>query len=105
MNEVWHAITTLVKANQLRDIFIEASFLNEQPDGKLFGHLSPAVLMKEMQQLALLASADELQQVPIIITHIKPTGINESIIKAQLKTNNVMQLKLIFPKQGKPISL
>jgi 3',5'-cyclic-nucleotide phosphodiesterase len=61
--------------------------------------------MKEMQQLASLTGADNLQKVSIIITHIKPTGNNESVIKKQLKSNNPLKLKLVFPVQGKLMEL
>jgi len=105
LKELWLAITPLIKANQLRGIFIETSFPNEQASSKLFGHLTPALLMTEMQQLASMTGVNNLQKVAIVITHIKPTGNNESIIKAQLKKNNELKLKLVFPKQGKLIEL
>jgi 3',5'-cyclic-nucleotide phosphodiesterase len=105
LKELWQAIAPLVKANQLSAIFIETSFPNEQASGKLFGHLTPTLLMKEMQQLASLAGADNLQKISIIITHIKPTGNNESVIKKQLKNNNPLKLKLVFPTQGKLMEL
>ena len=105
LKELWQAIAPLIKANQLRAIFVETSFPNEQATSKLFGHLTPALLMKEMQQLASSAGTDHLQKVSIIITHIKPTGNNESIIKAQLKNNNPLKLKLVFPLQGKLMEL
>lgn len=105
LRELWTAIAPLIKENQLRAIFIEASFPNEQPAGKLFGHLTPALLMKEMQQLSLLAGADGLRKVAIVITHIKPNGNNETIIKKQLKQENTLQLKLVFPIQGNLLEL
>ena len=105
LKELWQAIAPLIKAKQLRGIFIETSFPNEQPAGKLFGHLTPDLLMKEMQQLATFAGADNLRNVSIVITHIKPTGNNESIIKTQLKQRNNLQLKLVFPLQGKLLEL
>lgn len=105
LKELWQAIAPLIKANQLRGIFIETSFPNEQPAGKLFGHLTPALLMQEMEQLASLSGADELKKVSVIITHIKPTANNEATIKSELKAGNVMKLKLVFPRQGKVILL
>jgi cAMP phosphodiesterase len=105
LKELWTAITPLITANQLRGIFIETSFPNEQPAGKLFGHLTPVLLMKEMQQLATSAGIDNLRKVSIVITHIKPTGNNESIIKGQLKQDNVLKLKLVFPQQGTLLEL
>ncbi len=105
LKELWQSIAPLIKVKQLRGIFIETSFPNEQPASKLFGHLTPDLLMKEMQQLATFAGAENLRNVAIVITHIKPAGNNESIIKAQLRRHNNLQLKLVFPLQGKLLEL
>ena len=53
-----------------------------------------------MQQLANLAGTDALRKVSIAITHIKPNGNNEAMIKKQLQQGNALQLKLVFPAQG-----
>jgi 3',5'-cyclic-nucleotide phosphodiesterase len=37
----------------------------------------------------------------VVITHIKPGGNQEEMIREELKTNNPLQLLLIFPEQGK----
>jgi len=100
LRDLWTAIAPLIKANQLRGIFIETSFPNEQPAGKLFGHLTPALLLKEMQQLATFSDINNLRKVSIVITHIKPNANNEATIKKQLKEGNAAQLKLVFPGQG-----
>jgi 3',5'-cyclic-nucleotide phosphodiesterase len=105
LKELWTVITPLIKVSQLRAIFIETSFPNEQPSSKLFGHLTPALLMKEMQQLSILAGIDELRKVAIVITHIKPNGNNEAIIKRELNQENTLQLKLVFPAQGDLLEL
>lgn len=105
LQELWNRIAPLIRTHQLKGIFIETSFPNSQPNNKLFGHLTPALLMKEMQNLGTLSGIENLQKVSIIITHIKPSGNNESIIKSQLKQQNSQQLKLIFPSQAKPFFL
>ena len=51
LSELWQAIAPLIKKKQLRGIFIEVSFPNEQPDSSLFGHLTPNHLMKELHKL------------------------------------------------------
>lgn len=101
LRQLWKAVAPIIAADKLKAIFIETSFPNEQPSGKLFGHLTPALLMQEMKILASLAGAEHLQKVAVVITHIKPTGNNEDIIKKQLKNNNDLKLKLVFPVQGK----
>ncbi len=48
LRELWEHIAPLIKLNQVKGIFIEVSFPDEQPVNKLFGHLTPSLLMHEM---------------------------------------------------------
>ncbi|MBO0357340.1 3',5'-cyclic-nucleotide phosphodiesterase [Hymenobacter sp. BT186] len=100
---VWQAVQPLVKARQLKAIFIEASYPNEQPEKQLFGHLTPTWLMTEMQALSQLTGPAALRGLPVVVTHIKPTPGNEATIKKQLQEANKLQLKLVFPEQGQPL--
>lgn len=102
---LWQQVAPLIKSGNLKGIFIEVSFPNEQPDGQLFGHLTPKWLMMEMTILSKLSGNAALKKVPIIITHMKPTGDSEAVIKKQLMSQNNFELQLIFPEQGKRISL
>jgi cAMP phosphodiesterase len=102
---LWNYVAPIIQHNQLKGIFIEVSFPDEQPMNKLFGHLTPALLMNEMKTLARVSGASSLKKVPIVITHIKPVGNNEMRIKKELAQQNVVELKLIFPKQGSTIKL
>ncbi len=97
--QLWQKISPLVKAKKLKAIFIETSYPNEQPDNLLFGHLTPRLLMNEMNKLNSL-SGNSLKGTTVIITHMKPSGKNETIIKKQLMEGNKLQLKLIFPTQA-----
>ncbi|MES1221214.1 MAG: 3',5'-cyclic-nucleotide phosphodiesterase, partial [Bacteroidota bacterium] len=99
--KLWHHIAPLIKEKKLKAIFIEVSFNNEQPDKLLFGHLTPGLLMQEMNILAGLAGSIALNSFPIVITHEKPGGNRETLIKKQLLQLNNHHLKLIFPTQGK----
>ena len=101
---LWQAVAPLVKSQQLKAIFIEVSFPDEQPLKQLFGHLTPALLMQEMKTLGSLSGADALKGLPVVITHIKPSGNNEAAIRRQLARQNNLQLKLIFPEQGKVLT-
>jgi cAMP phosphodiesterase len=100
LRTVWQAIQPLLLARQLKAIFIEASYPNAQPEKQLFGHLTPALLMQEMQALGQLVGAASLRGLPVVVTHIKPTPGNEATIKKQLQEANKLELKLIFPEQG-----
>jgi len=101
LSKLWQAIAPLIKQKKLKAIFIEASFPNEQPKKQLFGHLTPKLLMSEMHILSHLTGDSSLKDLPLVITHIKPNGNNEAKIKTQLAVSNDLQLKLIFPEQGK----
>lgn len=99
LHHLWSGISPLVTAGKLKAIFIETSFPNEQPDKSLFGHLTPRLLMQEMQALEKLAGTGSLKGLPLVIIHRKP-GIQEEVIRRQLETNNPLQVKLVFPEQG-----
>jgi 3',5'-cyclic-nucleotide phosphodiesterase len=74
---------------------------DEQPDKSLFGHLTPRLLMTEMNNLSQLTGIDAIKNLNIIITHLKPPAASIAKIKAQLRAENKLGLNLIFPEQGK----
>jgi 3',5'-cyclic-nucleotide phosphodiesterase len=101
---LWQEVAPLVKSRRLKAIFIEVSFPDEQPLKQLFGHLTPALLMQEMQQLGTFSGMAALKGLPVVITHIKPSGNNEAAIRRQLAQQNNLGLQLIFPEQGKALT-
>jgi cAMP phosphodiesterase len=105
LRDLWTAIAPLVKSKQLKGIFIEVSFPNEQPAKFLFGHLTPNYLMQEMHVLEELAGKGTLKGFKIIITHLKPPTKNIIKIKEQIKNQNDLGLKIIYPEQGKRFEL
>ncbi len=105
LQTVWQAVAPLIKEKQLRGIFIEVSFPNEQPDNALYGHLTPNHLMKELYKLEEFAGKGSLQDFKIIITHRKPPTKNIQKIKEQLKKENPLAVDFIFPEQGKRFEL
>lgn len=106
LRQLWQAIAPLIRQYKLKGIFIEVSFPNEQPDNLLFGHLTPRLLMNEMKVLnQLCGGGNAIARLPVIITHMKPVDNNVEKITQQLKTQNLFNLKLIFPEQGKKIIL
>jgi cAMP phosphodiesterase len=104
LKELWQLAAPLLKAKQLKAIFIEVSFSNEQPDKLLFGHLTPRLLMQEINVLSNLTGNGALSNFPVIITHEKPAGDREALIKKQLLSLNKKHVRLVFPVQGKMIS-
>jgi cAMP phosphodiesterase len=104
LRELWQYVAPLIKDGSLKAIMIEVSFPNEQPDKTLFGHLTPNWFYKEMQVLASYSSAEALKRVNVVITHVKPPEAKIEQIKYQLRQQNTLGLKLIFPEQGKRLS-
>ena len=102
--ELWTAVAPLVKTAKLKAIFIEVSFDNSMPDKALFGHLTPKLLMQELNKLNSLSEGG-LKNTSIYITHIKPCTNCEETIKQQIKDDNQLGLRIAYPIQGKAISL
>lgn len=105
LKNLWTAVAPLVQNKQLKGIFIEVSFPNEQPDQFLFGHLTPNYLMKELHVLEGLAGKGSLKDFNIIITHLKPPAKNIVKLKEQIKNQNDLGVKIIYPEQGVKFNL
>ncbi|RXM46363.1 MBL fold metallo-hydrolase [Flavobacterium sp. YO64] len=105
LKNLWTAVAPLVQNKQLKGIFIEVSFPNEQPDQFLFGHLTPNYLTKELHVLEELAGKGSLKNFNIIITHLKPPTKNIVKLKEQIKNQNDLGAKIIYPEQGKRFEL
>ena len=103
LRELWQAVAPLVKVGQLKAIFMEVSYPNAQPVAQLFGHLTPALLLREMNVLGQLAGSAALRGLPVVVTHLKPTPGSEAAVRKQLMEANKLQLKLVFPEQGKKL--
>lgn len=102
---LWQEIAPLITSKKLKGIFIEVSFPNQQPAKQLFGHLTPNLLMSEMEDLAKLTGKEAMKQFKVLITHMKPAGNHTAEIKKQLQAANNLQLQLIFPQQAQLLKL
>jgi len=102
LEKLWTAVAPLIRAKKLKAIMIEVSFPNEQPEKTLFGHLTPKLLMNEMGALSKI-SGSSLRGLNVVVTHLKPPYKSIIKIKKQLKAANMMQLNLVYPRQGKAI--
>jgi cAMP phosphodiesterase len=105
LSALWKTVAPLIQNKQLRGVFIEVSFPNEQPDNSLFGHLTPNHLMKELHKLEEFTGKGALKNFKIIITHLKPPTKNMVKIKEQLQKQNDLGVQLVFPEQGKRFEL
>lgn len=105
LHELWAAVAPMVRQHRLKAIIIEASYPDAQPDDRLFGHLTPAWLLKSLHDLDRAAGGKGvLSGLPVIISHIKyrlgrdnePAGR----IQAELEQGNDLGLRFIIPRQG-----
>jgi 3',5'-cyclic-nucleotide phosphodiesterase len=104
LEELWIKMAPLVISKQLTSIFIEVSFDNSVPNKSLFGHLTPALLMQELDKLNV-RSDGKLINTNIYITHIKPCVNCEETIRQQVESANHLRLNIQYPEQGKAIQL
>lgn len=104
LEKLWKTIAPMINKHQLIGLFIEVSFDNSVPEKSLFGHLTPALLMKEMTKLNSFANG-QLNTVPIYITHLKPCANCESNIKQQIEQGNQLRLNIHYPVQAVAIEL
>lgn len=102
---LWKTVAPLINTGQLKAVFLEVSFPNEQPDNQLFGHLTPKLFFAELNQLRELTEPEAFGKVTFIVTHTKPPHANAEKVKKQLITENVQKLKLVFPEQGKQLTI
>jgi 3',5'-cyclic-nucleotide phosphodiesterase len=104
LSELWHEVAPLVAEKKLKAIFIEVSFANAQPDHLLFGHLTPKLLNEELEKLATLLPANTLKNFPVVVTHMKPAGNRIDTITKELQEGNKLNVKLVYPQQGKKLT-
>ena len=104
MAAVWSAVAQRLASRQLRAIIIETSYTNAQPDNLLFGHLTPAWLLKSLKSLEEKAGAGSLKDFPVVISHVKYSlkkgaSPQEEILK-ELQAGNELGVNFIIPEQG-----
>ncbi|QBR84735.1 3',5'-cyclic-nucleotide phosphodiesterase [Legionella israelensis] len=117
MENIWKEIAPLIRNKQLHGIMLECSFLNSQPDDKLFGHLKPNLFMSELRHLASIVNPKDLRNslrgLPVVVTHIKPRLVDianskediRKLVIDELSQENDIGVELIKPKQGITFSL
>jgi 3',5'-cyclic-nucleotide phosphodiesterase len=117
MENIWKEIAPLIRNKQLHAIMLECSFLNSQPDDKLFGHLKPNLFMLELRRLASIVDPldlkNSLRGLPVVVTHIKPRLVDFANSKEdsgrqiinELSQENDLGIELIKPEQGIMLSL
>jgi 3',5'-cyclic-nucleotide phosphodiesterase len=102
---LWQTISPLINQGQLKAIFLEVSFPNEQADKQLFGHLTPKLFFSELSKLESLTNEKAFKRISFIVTHTKPPQKTAEKVKKQLISGKSKDLKLIFPEQGRHLTI
>lgn len=104
---LWKAVAPLIRTHQLRGLIIECSYDNSRPDSQLYGHLTPAWLLRELAALKAEAGVS-MKGFPVLVAHIKPlltSGTSaEDLIAAQLLAGNVEGFRFLVARQGLAVS-
>lgn len=110
LDAVWHVLGDEIKAKRLKGLIIETSYPDDVPDSKLFGHLTPHWLLKELSNLQQYAGGEgALKDLTVIISHVKPSlkaGADpEKEIMQQLEKGNNLGVKFVRMQQGDRLEL
>ncbi|WP_346827369.1 MBL fold metallo-hydrolase [Serratia inhibens] len=105
LDTAWRALGPLIEQKKLKGMMIETSYPNGVADKNLYGHLTPAWLLKELKNLARYSGGEgSLKDFPVVISHIKPSlkqGEDvRATIKQQLDQGNDLGVKFILMEQG-----
>lgn len=110
LDAVWRVLGDEIKAKRLKGMIIETSYPDGVADSKLFGHLTPDWLLKELAVLQNYAGGEgSLNGLTVIISHIKPSlnaGADpEKAIMQQLSEGNHLGVKFVRMQQGDKLAL
>jgi 3',5'-cyclic-nucleotide phosphodiesterase len=114
---IWTELAPMVQRKALKGIFLEASYPTATLDTALYGHLTPAWLMSELDELAAAVAnlskpagptKDVLKGITLVVTHVKPTAMAEkdatsNAIMKELNDLNAKKdygLTIVRPQQG-----
>ena len=105
LDTVWRKLAEKVKQQQLKGMIIEVSYPNAASDSKLYGHMTPKWLLKELKNLEKYSGEGQpLEGLPVVISHIKPSlqqgqDVRQTIA-TELQAGNDMGVNFILMEQG-----
>lgn len=110
LETIWRVLSREVKAKRLKGIIIETSYPDGVSDSKLFGHLTPVWLLKELKVLEQDSGGDgSLNGLTVIISHIKPSlkadADPQAEIMQQLSAGDALGVKFVRLQQGDSLKL
>lgn len=105
LDTLWENIAPLIRKKKIKGIAIECSYSNEQPENQLYGHLTPQLLIQEIEKLENKTGKGYLKNLNLIITHIKHKENIQQKIKKELDILKQKGINIIFAQQGEIINL
>lgn len=110
LDAIWSYLAKQNQLKQLRGLIIETSFENARPHNLLFGHLTPELLIQELNNFAKKIDGEApLKDLKIIISHVKYSLKQQQdpriLIKQQLDKANNLGVEFIMAAQGQRILL
>jgi 3',5'-cyclic-nucleotide phosphodiesterase len=110
--ELWARIAPLVRERALRALFVEASYPDGRPDQRLFGHLTPTWLLRELRRLADQVDGTRptaaLRGLTVVVTHVKP-ALERDVdprqrIARELSERNELGVRFVLARQGERLT-
>jgi 3',5'-cyclic-nucleotide phosphodiesterase len=108
--DIWRVLGPLQRRHALKAVIIECSYADSVDDAKLYGHLKPAWLLKELRRFEREAGGDgALRGLDVIVSHIKPSlqaGVDpRALIATQLQREPALGVHFHVPQQGERLML
>lgn len=104
LDTVWRKLAEKVTQQQLKGMIIEVSYPNDVADNKLFGHMTPTWLLKELKNWSNTVGRPATKGLPVVISHIKPSFQQgqdvRKLILSELQQGNDMGIEFILMEQG-----
>ncbi|KAJ3099228.1 hypothetical protein HDU97_003337 [Phlyctochytrium planicorne] len=125
--EMWTRIAPLVAEGRLRAIMLECSFGSDRPDGLLFGHLTPRLVVEElgvlrrlvevrreeMVGLGITAGKSAFEGLTVVVGHVKDDGVlgvreHEEVLRKEFEgflPKDWDDVEFVFARQGMRIDV
>lgn len=111
LNDLWKILAYDVKNKKLKALIIECSYTNARDLSKLYGHLNPRSLLRELKKLENYSGGKgSLIGLKVFIIHVKPTENktgeeNYRKIMNELNEKNSLGVEFVQPAQGELYSI
>ena len=110
LHDVWVAASQRLRRHQLTGMIIEVSYTDAQPDGQLFGHLTPRRLLSSLHEFETVAGgAGSLNGLTVLVAHVKYSLASgpqpQAEILRELQAHNDLGVRFVIARQGMHLQL